>query len=175
MHPKTINLLLVVALSCILLPKIDAWWLVGKNGNNRQCPWRRSADPYYFGDTNMRCLGKGKRSVPSRGVWELTHRVIYYKGYYFEFLDNSKAYIGKNRFAHDRCPGGLESSAAGYSELSLECIKGCARNYRCKYGYYTLLGNNCNVFANRISAVLCASGGHCPSWCRGNCNDAEEH
>uniref|UniRef100_K1QVY3 Uncharacterized protein n=1 Tax=Magallana gigas TaxID=29159 RepID=K1QVY3_MAGGI len=128
MHPKTINLLLVVALSFILLPKIDAWWLVGKNGNNHQCPWR----------------------------------------------NNSKAYIGKNRFAHDRCPGGLESSAAGYSELSLDCIKGCARNYRCKYGYYTLLGNNCNVFANRISAVLCASGGHCPSWCRGNCNDAEE-
>lgn len=54
------------------------WYLIG------------GADPYYFGDTNMRCLGnnkyKGKRSVPSRGVWELTHRVIYYKGYYFEFL-----------------------------------------------------------------------------------------
>lgn len=47
-------------------------------------------NPYYFGTTNLWCMHKGKRGPPSRGIWELKHRFIYYQGYYIEFL-------GKNR------------------------------------------------------------------------------
>ncbi|XP_078312677.1 uncharacterized protein LOC144619171 [Crassostrea virginica] len=114
----------------------------------------------------------GKRDAPARGTWDLSHRFIYYQGYYFEFLDDSNAYISTHRQAGHRCSGGTESSPAGYSYLSLDCIKGCARNYRCRFGTYSLLGNNCHKFANRLSEVLCTSGHTCPSWCLGHCNNA---
>ena len=47
------------------------------------------ASPYYFGTTNLWCIKKGKREAPSRGTWSLSHRFIYYKGYYFEFLSKN--------------------------------------------------------------------------------------
>eukprot|EP00105_Crassostrea_gigas_P021488 XP_011440635.1 PREDICTED: uncharacterized protein LOC105337561 [Crassostrea gigas] len=161
MDSKTIFATLVVV--CALLLRTDAWWLVGKNGNNHQCPSRGGANPYYFGTTNLWCMHKGKRGPPSRGIWELKHRFIYYQGYYIEFLGNSKAYIATHRQASNRCSGGRENSPAGYSQLGVDCIKGCARNYRCHFGHYGLLSNNCHKFANRISAVLCTSGRSCPS------------
>ena len=47
-----------------------------------------SPSPYYFGTTDLFCLvsKKGKRSAPSRSTLDLTHRFIYYKGFYFEFF-----------------------------------------------------------------------------------------
>ena len=47
------------------------------------------ASPYYFGTTNLWCMKKGKRGAPSRNTWALSHRFIYYKGYYFEFLSKN--------------------------------------------------------------------------------------
>ena len=86
---------------------------------------------------------------------------------------NSNAVIGTRARDSHRCSSSREGSPAGYSRLSLECIKGCARNYRCTYGRYHLLGNKCHKFANCLSAVLCTTGKTCPSWCRGSCNHAE--
>ena len=94
---------------------------------------------------------------------------------YSFYKDGSKAYIGRSAKDSHRCSSSREGSPAGYSRLSLDCIKGCARNYRCKYGKFKLLlGNNCHKFANRLSAVLCTTGTTCPSWCLGSCNDAVE-
>ncbi|XP_011421702.1 uncharacterized protein [Magallana gigas] len=168
MHLKIMSALLVVVF--VLLSEADAWWVFG-GGSSSQCPSRGGASPYYFGTTNLFCMA-GKRGAPARGTWALSHRFIYYKGYYFEFLSSSKASISTQRQAAGRCSGGRESSPAGYSELSLECIKGCAKNYRCHFGTYSLLGNNCHKFANRLSEVLCTRGTSCPSWCQGSCNDA---
>lgn len=90
------------------------------------------------------------------------------------FIDNSKAYISTQTLFANVCPGGPESSPAGYSELDIDCIKGCARNYRCHFGSYSLLGNNCHHFTNEISKVLCTSGQSCPAWCLDDCNHAVE-
>lgn len=163
MHHNTFILLLVVFVT--ILPALDAWWLVGKNGNNRQCPRRGSASPYYFGTTNLACMinGKRKRRAPSRGVWEYTHRFIYYQGYYFEF-SNRGIFVHRNRIDSHRCSGGTESSPAGYSYLDVECIKSCAHSYRHNFGNYNFLSNNCHHFANKLSEVLCTRSS-CPSWC----------
>ncbi|XP_078313015.1 uncharacterized protein LOC144619359 [Crassostrea virginica] len=153
------------------LVETEAWWLVGENGNDHQCPRRGGASPYYFGSTSLSCLTSSKRGVPSRGIWELTHRFIYYKEFYFDFHSDSYATIARLRYG-GKCSGSTESSPAGYSYLSADCIKGCARNYRCKFGTYNALSNNCHKFANRLSEVLCTSGHTCPSWCLGSCNYA---
>lgn len=49
------------------------------------------ANPYYFGTTSLWCMkgsssSSGKQATPSRGIWELIHRFIYYQGFYFELL-----------------------------------------------------------------------------------------
>eukprot|EP00105_Crassostrea_gigas_P007454 XP_011421704.1 PREDICTED: uncharacterized protein LOC105324338 [Crassostrea gigas] len=81
--------LALVVVALVLVGQTDAWWLVGRNGNNNQCPSRETATPYYFGTTDLSCMHRnirGKRSAPSRGTLEWVHRFIYYKGYYFEFF-----------------------------------------------------------------------------------------
>lgn len=50
--------------------------------------------------------------------------------------DKSNAYIARHR-QDERCAVRLESFPAAYSELSVECIKGCARNYKCNFGSYS--------------------------------------
>ncbi|XP_048747519.2 uncharacterized protein LOC125659779 [Ostrea edulis] len=166
--------LLVFIVVFTLLVHSEAWWW-GKRGNNRGCPSRTGAAPYYFGTTNLSCLSKqkGKRGAPWRGTWSYTHRFIYYRGKYLDLLGNSRVAISSRRFGGHRCSGGREGSPAGYSEVSLACIEGCARNYRCTFGRYRLLWNNCHHFANKISQVLCRMGNSCPRWCqRKTCNYA---
>ncbi|XP_048747006.1 uncharacterized protein LOC125659389 [Ostrea edulis] len=160
---------------CALFVGVNGWWMWGKKGKDKRCPKRNGAQPYYFGSTNLKCMikegKKGKRSAPARGIWDLKHRFIEYRGHYFDFLDNSKVYISKRRLQWRKCSGGKEGSPAGHSELSLNCIIGCAKNYKCRYGKYRFLKNNCNKFANRLSKVLCRRGKKCPSWCEGSCNN----
>ena len=43
-------------------------------------------DPYYFGTTNLLCMLREKREAPRRAQWEISHRFLYYEGYYFDFL-----------------------------------------------------------------------------------------
>ena len=97
----------------------------------------------------------------------LNLKYSFYKG-------DSNAIIGESAHKSHRCSSSREDSPAGYSRLSLDCIKGCARNYRCTYGTYNFLLNNCHHFANRLSEVLCTTGTTCPSWCLGSCNHAVE-
>ncbi|XP_078311626.1 uncharacterized protein LOC111134274 [Crassostrea virginica] len=169
MHLK---LLMLFSVTCALFCETNAWFWWGSRSHD-QCPRSGGASPYYFGTTSLWCLSKGKRGAPSRSTWSLTHRFIYYKDFYFEFLGNSNAVIGTSARDSHRCSSSREGSPAGYSRLSLDCIKGCARNYRCRYGKYNLLWNNCHHFTNRFSAVLCTTGTTCPSWCLGSCNHTE--
>ncbi|XP_062573537.1 uncharacterized protein LOC134235426 [Saccostrea cucullata] len=141
-----------------------------------ECPDRDGAHQYYFGTTNLFCLLQhrlGRRSVPSRRTFIPTHRFIEYRGYYYDFQMNSKVSIAKSRLSGDECSGAKEESPAGHSELSTDCIEGCAKNYRCHFGNYSLLLNNCHHFANRLSKVLCRRGTTCPEWCTGSCDDVE--
>ena len=79
----------------------------------------------------------------------------------FRCTDNSRAYIRRSRTA---------------GQVSISCLKGCARNYRCRFGDYNLLDNNCHYFASRLSFVLCkVRKGYCPTWCLGSCNDATNY
>ena len=43
-------------------------------------------DPYYFGTTHLLCMLREKREAPRRAHWEISHRFLYYQGYYFDFL-----------------------------------------------------------------------------------------
>ncbi|KAJ8299733.1 hypothetical protein KUTeg_023793 [Tegillarca granosa] len=133
--------------------------------NSVTCPsWcRRDGYPYYFGTTNLICMSsKGKRA-PDRGLWDISHRWIYYQGFYFERLSDRDVY-GTSLTDSDKCSHQMESVPAGYSKLSVDCIQKCTNRYRQKYGGYSLLSNNCHKFANRLSAILCDSV-TCPSWC----------
>ncbi|KAJ8299778.1 hypothetical protein KUTeg_023838 [Tegillarca granosa] len=127
----------------------EAWW------------WRRrtkssncnGGKPYYFGTTNLWCIKKYKRgAAPSRGTWTLKHRWIYYEGFYFERLGNGEVY-GKQPTAASKCSWRRESSPAGYSSLSVNCIKRCTEKYRARYGRYRLLSNNCHHFANNPTTL----------------------
>ncbi|XP_062573568.1 uncharacterized protein LOC134235448 isoform X1 [Saccostrea cucullata] len=174
---KTVLILQVVTLIISLFLNVDGWLFWGKKGNNNDCTKLDGAYPYYFGTTDLSCviiqsLKRGKRSAPARGTLDLSHRFIEYRGNYYDLLSNSKVAISKSRLWGDSCSGSKEASPAGYSELSSECIEGCAKNYKCKYGSYNLLTNNCHHLANRLSEVLCRRGTTCPAWCEGSCNDA---
>ncbi|XP_061194582.1 uncharacterized protein LOC133202725 [Saccostrea echinata] len=174
MHFFTVFLLtcaLFVDVSCI-------GWLM--KGNDRGCPRRAGAHPFYFGTTHLGCImrhgKKGrKRSAPWRGPWDLWHRFIQYRGYFYDLKTNSMVSIARSRLNGHVCPGARETYPAGYSELSPECIEGCAKNYKCRYGRYDFLFNNCHNFANRLSEVLCRRGTTCPGWCTGSCNDVEHN
>lgn len=126
--------------------------------------------PYWFGETNLGCLlgknGKrGKRTPTHRYTLSLSHRWIHYRGHYFEFIGpGSVVYSSISPFKAAECPPWQESRVAGYGVLSLDCIKRCTRNYEREFGAYNFVVNNCHVFANRISDMLCTASS-CPSWC----------
>lgn len=107
---------------------------------------------------------KGKRDAPSRGTKVLSHRWIQYKGYYFERINSGDIYTYGSSTESDKCSTQRESKPAGYSSLSVDCIKRCTNKYQRKYGSYGWWGNNCHHYANRISEILCTKT-TCPSWC----------
>ncbi|XP_048747604.2 uncharacterized protein LOC125659854 [Ostrea edulis] len=166
-----LHLFFLAALTSHFFLASDAWRFWRKNS---QCPSRNGASPYFFGTTDLNCMmaqrDKFKRSVPKRNIWSYIHRFVYYRGKYFDFLRNSRVKISSSRLNGHVCSGRMEGKPAGYSQLNLSCIMGCAKNYPCKYGKYFFLWNNCHRFANKLSEVLCSSGAQCPSWCLGNCN-----
>ena len=138
----------------------------------RPCTARKCSDPsrgrpYYFGTTNLWCMVKEKREAsPSRPTWTLKHRWIQYGGYYFERLKGSNGDLyryGSPSYSRE-CSTERERKPAGYSNLSIDCLKRCTNNYKKKYGSYNFFTNNCHDFANRFSDMLC-SRTTCPSWC----------
>ncbi|XP_061194332.1 uncharacterized protein LOC133202508 [Saccostrea echinata] len=170
---------IVFILACILFLDVSSNDSSFTEEVGKGCPYRDGTHPYYFGTTHLRCIyqhSKGKRrkrSAPSRWTYSPTHRFIEYRGYFYDFQTSSKVSIAKSRLSGDVCPGAKEKFPAGYSELSSDCIEGCAKNYRCTYGNYSLWSNNCHIFANRLSEVLCRRGTRCPDWCKGSCDDVE--
>ncbi|CAC5375390.1 unnamed protein product [Mytilus coruscus] len=138
---------------------------------HRPCTASKCSDPsrgkpFYFGTTRLFCMAKGKRgSSPSRPTWALKHRWIEYNGHYFERLKNGGDIFSSNAPKDsNKCSSRRESRPAGYSSLSIDCLKRCTNKYRQRYGSYRLLSNNCHHFANRFSDILC-SRTTCPSWC----------
>ncbi|XP_063410305.1 uncharacterized protein LOC134693421 [Mytilus trossulus] len=137
------------------------WWSKPKYG----CLDPSRGDPYYFGTTDLFCMTKtGKRDAPSRYTKAISHRWILYKGHYFERLSNGDFTTKGHSQESDKCKTHRESTPAGYSSLSVDCIARCTKNYKRKYGSYGWWGNNCHIYANRISEILCNKT-TCPSWC----------
>ncbi|XP_063409616.1 uncharacterized protein LOC134692912 [Mytilus trossulus] len=170
---------LLTFLVLVVLVTNSFGWLWRRSRRNRCGTWLRHrpctaskcsdpsrGKPFYFGTTRLFCMAKGKRgSSPSRPTWALKHRWIEYNGHFFERLKN-----GGDIFSSDapkdsnKCSSRRESRPAGYSSLSIDCMKRCTNKYRQRYGSYRLLSNNCHHFANRFSDILCSSS-TCPSWC----------
>ncbi|XP_052785556.1 uncharacterized protein LOC128221141 [Mya arenaria] len=131
--------------------------------------------PYYFGTTPLRCVNKpGKRkkrsSSPTRSTIAITHRYLYYRGYYMEFggtRSGGYAKVGTYRWG-SRCSADTESRPAGWSRVSLDCMRKCADSYKWMYGSFHWYNNNCHDFANRMARVLYDgrySSSYCPWWC----------
>ncbi|WAR29384.1 hypothetical protein MAR_002952 [Mya arenaria] len=139
--------------------------------------------PYYFGETSFSCLGKKKgrkrrSNHPTRYTLKLTHRYLFYRGYYFEFGERGRKgpndlNVSTKKWGSSSCPSGKETSVAGRSKVTVSCLKKCAEKYTSRYGDYAVLSNNCHHFANRMSEVLYNDlnnerlyGCSCPPWCR---------
>uniref|UniRef100_A0A194ALC9 Uncharacterized protein n=1 Tax=Pinctada fucata TaxID=50426 RepID=A0A194ALC9_PINFU len=160
----------VVAVILAMVYHSDARWWRKRYPCSKKTS--RAAKPYYFGKTNLWCMmkygKKGKRSAPKRhNLWSLSHSFIYYDGWYFEFGvgKTHKAVYNTRAVKSNRCKSRRDKKPAGYSTLSVECLKKCTKNYKGKYGKYRLLTHNCHHFANRISNILC-NWKSCPSWCK---------
>ncbi|XP_061162586.1 uncharacterized protein LOC133171798 [Saccostrea echinata] len=139
--------------------RTDAW-LFQKSHSRCQ-----GGKPYYFGTTDLLCK-IGRRSAPSRFTLSLSHRWIYFDGEYFEWGVNGQSYhYGSTLTDGDHCRTEQEEEPAGYSQLDKSCIEKCARSYKGRYGSYNLLTNNCHIFANKLSEVLC-NHTTCPEWCQ---------
>jgi hypothetical protein len=126
--------------------------------------------PYWFGKTDLKCLmrsgrKKGKRGAPHKYTLACKHRWIKYCGHYFEFLGRGKLiYSSSSTDGAGSCSQSQESQAAGYSVLSVDCIKRCTRSYEEEFGDYNFLLNNFHHFANRLSDILCRKSSY-PNWC----------
>ncbi|OWF51648.1 uncharacterized protein LOC110448862 isoform X2 [Mizuhopecten yessoensis] len=167
-----------VAFLLLILSGCCCGWLFRKKDKSHNCAKKRSPDekPYFFGTTNLFCMTysyyfrRPKRTARMPTLKPI-HSWIQYDGHYVEFgiyHNYSKPYnysVSIERPAvGDKCNYRLQQTPKGYSSLGIDCIKGCARNYMRKYGKYRLFLNNCHVFINRISKILCHSTS-CPSWC----------
>ncbi|XP_033746423.1 uncharacterized protein LOC117331696 [Pecten maximus] len=162
----------------LLLAGCSCGWLFRRKENLHACSTKRSPDekPYFFGTTSLLCMTysyyfrRSKRSARMPTMLPI-HSWLYYEGKYVEFgiyHNYRKPYnysISIERPAvGDKCAFRLDQTPQGYSSLGVDCIEGCARNYVRTYGEYRLFTNNCHVFLNRISKILCHSD-TCPSWC----------
>ncbi|VDI57921.1 Hypothetical predicted protein [Mytilus galloprovincialis] len=142
----------------------------GCNRSNERCFGSSRGYGFYFGTTNLACFNRGKRS-PSVSTIRLTHRYLYYRGYYYEWTGllgktagktEGRTLIGTSpRRSH--CNSETDYPAAGYGVLSTECVKGCARYYQAAY-YFNGLSNNCHHFANWLADILCTRS-TCPYDC----------
>ncbi|CAG2209393.1 unnamed protein product [Mytilus edulis] len=155
-----ITLTIIVLVLAVLITNCDGWW----NGKLRgyKCNEPSGGEPYYFGTTDLSCMGK--RKAPSRSTRSHKHRWILYKGYYFERLNKSDVYNRGFSTNSDKCSTRRESRPAGYSSLSVDCIMKCTNSYERKYGSYRRRVNDGRHFANRLSDILCTRK-TCPSWC----------
>lgn len=167
---NSLGLVVLAWTALAAIQEAEAWfWGGGYNGKCQENHAGRQMYPYYFGKTDLTCLlldgKKGKRSAPSVNTWSWSHSYVKYRDSYFEFSNDNKGHVGTVPLGYGRCSTSTSSSVTGYGVLSVDCIKKCAENYSRQFGTYSLLGNNCHDFANKLSEVLC-NYNYCPSWCQ---------
>lgn len=124
--------------------------------------------PYFFGRTDVECIDRAKRAALAAQRFTLktkTHMWIQYRGIYFEFgVGKSRdAHLSSSPYGHGECASQIESLPAGYSSLSVDCLKKCAKNYSKRFGFFNVLYRHVHPFVNMMSRILCLPS--CPKWC----------
>ncbi|CAG2215300.1 unnamed protein product [Mytilus edulis] len=143
----------------------------GCNRSSEECFGSSRGYGFYFGTTNLDCFNRGKRS-PSISTIRLTHRYLYYRGFFYEWMGVGGKTTGSTKgitsigtsARRSHCNSETDNTAAGYGVLSTECIKGCARFFQVAYDFNGL-SNNCHHFANWLADILCTRS-TCPFNCQ---------
>ena len=112
---------------------------------------------YYFGSQSLMCLNgplfSSTSSAPSRFSYSPWHRLIKYKNYIIEW--GAGEYSINYRHPHSRrCHVTWESRPAGRSSKSINEVDNFGRMYEFYNGEYSMIFNNCHMFANGLSRFL---------------------
>ena len=112
---------------------------------------------YYFGSQSLMCLNgplfSSTSSAPSRFSYSPWHRLIKYKNYIIEW--GTGEYSINYRHPHSRrCRVTWESRPAGRSSKSINEVDNFGRMYEFYNGEYSMIFNNCHMFANGLSRFL---------------------
>ena len=112
---------------------------------------------YYFGSQSLMCLNgplfSSTSSAPSRFSYSPWHRLIKYKNYIIEW--GTGEYSINYRHPHSRiCHVTWESRPAGRSSKSINEVDNFGRMYEFYNGEYSMIFNNCHMFANDLSRFL---------------------
>ena len=112
---------------------------------------------YYFGSQSLMCLNgplfSSTSSAPSRFSYSPWHRLIKYKNFIIEW--GAGEYSINYRHPHSRrCHVTWESRPAGRSSKSINEVDNFGRMYEFYNGEYSMIFNNCHMFANDLSRFL---------------------
>ena len=112
---------------------------------------------YYFGSQSLMCLNgplfSSTSSAPSRFSYSPWHRLIKYKNYIIEW--GTGEYSINYQHPHSRrCRVTWESKPAGRSSKSINEVDNFGRMYEFYNGEYSMIFNNCHMFANGLSRFL---------------------
>ena len=112
---------------------------------------------YYFGSQSLMCLNgplfSSTSSAPSRFSYSPWHRLIKYKNYIIEW--GTGEYSINYQHPHSRrCRVTWESRPAGRSSKSINEVDNFGRMYEFYNGEYSMIFNNCHMFANDLSRFL---------------------
>ena len=112
---------------------------------------------YYFGSQSLMCLHgplfSSTSSAPSRFSYSPWHRLIKYKNYIIEW--GTGEYSINYQHPHSRrCRVTWESRPAGRSSKSINEVDNFGRMYEFYNGEYSMIFNNCHMFANGLSRFL---------------------
>ena len=112
---------------------------------------------YYFGSQSLMCLNgplfSSTSSAPSRFSYSPWHRLIKYKNYIIEW--GTGEYSINYQHPHSRrCRVMWESRPAGRSSKSINEVDNFGRMYEFYNGEYSMIFNNCHMFANDLSRFL---------------------
>ena len=112
---------------------------------------------YYFGSQSLMCLNgplfSSTSSAQSRFSYSPWHRLIKYKNYIIEW--GTGEYSINYQHPHSRrCRVTWESRPAGRSSKSINEVDNFGRMYEFYNGEYSMIFNNCHMFANDLSRFL---------------------
>ena len=112
---------------------------------------------YYFGSQSLMCLNgplfSSTSSAPSRFSYSPWHRLIKYKNYIIEWGTGEYS-INYQHPQFRRCRVTWESRPAGRSSKSINEVDNFGRMYEFYNGEYSMIFNNCHMFANDLSRCL---------------------